>query len=219
MFWQQEEDVEHFVVPDRIVDLVFSIDCKTLPVDHAQALSDAILQVLPWFADEPEGGMHVIHVADSGNGWMRPDDAGDTLYLSRRTKMTLRLPRERVGEALKLTGQILMVAGNSIQVGEGKIKLLSNASTLYARFVSCPACENEETFLSRIVQEMRELGIQFKKVIAGKENIVATHEGALVTRSLMVGDLKPGDSVALQEAGVGSHRKLGCGLFIPHKTV
>jgi CRISPR-associated protein Cas6 len=219
MFWQEEEDVEHFVVPDRIIDLVFSIDCKTLPVDHAQALSNAIQQVLPWFADEPEAGMHVIHVAESGNGWMRPDEAGDTLYLSRRTKMTLRLPRERVDDALELSGKTLLVAGNSIKVGEGKVKLLSTSGTLYARFVSSPTGESEEAFLSRVVQEMRDFGIKFKKVIAGKENLVCTNEGLLMTRSLMVGDLKPGDSVALQETGVGSHRKMGCGLFIPHKSV
>jgi len=219
MFWQEEENPEHFVVPDRIVDLVFSIDCKTLPVDHAQALSDAIMDVLPWFVDEPESGMHAIHVAESGNGWMRPDDAGDTLYLSRRTKMTLRLPKERVADALKLTGHTLMVAGNSLRVGEGKVKLLSNTSTLYARFMSSPAGESEEVFLRRVVQEMRELGLKFKKVIAGKENVVATHDGPLVTRSLMVGDLKSEDAIALQESGLGSHRKLGCGLFIPHKSV
>ncbi len=219
MFWQEEENPEHFVVPDRIVDLVFSIDCKTLPVDHAQALSNAILGVLPWIADEPELGIHVIHVAESGNGWMRPDDAGDMLYLSRRTKMTLRLPKERVDDALQLTGHTLSVAGNSLKVGEGKVKLLSNTGTLYARFVSGPAGESEERFLSRAVQEMRELGVKFKKVIAGKENVVCTNEGPLVTRSLMVGDLKPEDAVALQESGLGSHRKLGCGLFIPHKSV
>lgn len=219
MFWQEEENPEHFVVPDRIVDLVFSIECKMLPVDHAQALSNAILGVLPWISDEPEAGIHVIHVAESGNGWMRPDDAGDMLYLSRRTKMTLRLPRERVDDALKLSGHTLMVAGNSIKVGEGKVKLLSNTSTLYARFVSSPAGENEEAFLTRVVQEMRELGLKFKKVIAGKENLVCTNDGLLVTRSLMVGELRPEDAVALQESGLGTHRKMGCGLFIPHKSV
>lgn len=219
MFWQEEENPEHFVVPDRIVDLVFTIDCKTLPVDHAQALADEIQQILPWFADEPEAGMHVIHVAESGNGWMRPDVAGDTLYLSRRTKMTLRLPKERVVDALLLSGHTLMVAGNPIKVGEGKVRLLSNTSTLYARFVASPTEESEEAFLSRVVQEMSEDGLKFRKIIAGKQNLVCTHEGLLMTRSLMVGDLKPMDAVALQESGLGSHRKLGCGLFIPHKTV
>lgn len=219
MFWQEEENPEHFVVPDRIVDLLFSIDCKTLPVDHAQSLADAIIQVLPWFADDPETGIHVIHVAESGNGWMRPDDAGDMLYLSHRTKMTLRLPKERVDDALQLTGHTLMVAGNAIKIGEGKVRLLSNTATLYARFVASPGGESEEAFLSRVVKTLRDDGLKFKKVIAGKENLIATHEGPLLTRSLLVGDLKPDDAVALQETGLGNYRKLGCGLFIPHKTV
>ena len=54
---------------------------------------------LPWLADDDRAGVHLIHVAESGNGWMRPEDAeNEMLYLSRRTKMTLRLPKEYIEE-------------------------------------------------------------------------------------------------------------------------
>ncbi|MDH5785954.1 MAG: type I-MYXAN CRISPR-associated protein Cas6/Cmx6, partial [Chromatiales bacterium] len=43
----------------------------------------------------------------------------------------------------------------------------------------------------------------------------------LTTRSLLVADLSFDDAITLQELGIGqkAYRKLGCGLFIPHKSV
>lgn len=219
MFWQEDNHSEQFVVPDRIVDLLFSIDCKTLPVDHAHALSQALLAELAWFADVPEAGLHLIHVAESGNGWERPDEAAELLHLSRRTKLTLRLPKERVADAQRLTGITLVVAGNALVVGESKTRLLSSSSTLYARHVASAAGIGEEEFLAGAVNWLRGEGLRFKKIMCGKEHQIVTPDGALTTRSLMVADLSPADSVRLQESGYGAHRKLGCGLFIPHKTV
>ena len=36
--------------PGDFVDAVFAISCRSLPVDHAYALSQAIRSALPWFA-------------------------------------------------------------------------------------------------------------------------------------------------------------------------
>ena len=41
MFWQ-EEKAPVAKIPDNVVDLLFSIECRTLPVDHAQPLADAL---------------------------------------------------------------------------------------------------------------------------------------------------------------------------------
>ena len=38
-------------------------------------------------------------------------------------------------------------------------------------------------------------------------------------RSLMLADLALEESMLLQEHGLGLERKLGCGLFLPHKDV
>jgi len=39
------------------------------------------------------------------------------------------------------------------------------------------------------------------------------------TRSLMLADLTVEEAVKLQQQGLGADRKLGCGLFIPHKGI
>jgi hypothetical protein len=35
----------------------------------------------------------------------------------------------------------------------------------------------------------------------------------------MLHGLKRAESVAIQESGLGLHRLLGCGLFVPHKSI
>ncbi len=224
MFWQDEDenDITRFVVPENVLDLQFSIRCKSLPVDHAWALSSAIQQALPWFAEEEQAALHLIYVADSGNGWERPHGSGDMLYPSRRTKLVLRLPAERINDALALTGQTLHLGDSEIEVGEGKAHPLSATNTLYSRYVAITeADQTEEAFIAQQVAELKAAGLRFKKVVCGKENSFVLPDGELLTRSLLIADLPLADAVRLQEIGLGPHhlKMLGCGLFIPHKTV
>lgn len=223
MFWQEEQnDVDCFIVPEDVVDILFSISCKTLPVDHAHALSAAVKEALPWFEEEEQAGLHLIHVADSGNGWERPQGEDEVLYLSRRTKLTLRVPQHRLEEVKALSGQTLDVAGNEMEVGKSTVRLLSTSTTLYSRYVAVTAGEqSEDEFIAELVQELREAGLRFKKVLCGKETTFNTPDGPMVTRSLMVADLPLDDAVRLQENGIGPHqyKKIGCGLFIAHKAV
>ncbi len=44
-------------------------------------------------------------------------------------------------------------------------------------------------------------------------------DGPVHTRSLMVADLSPDQSVHLQQIGLGPGRNFGCGLFVPHKGI
>ena len=53
----------------------------------------------------------------------------------------------------------------------------------------------------------------------GKMTLLTTPSGMLRTRSLMLSDLSTGESVRLQQQGLGPHGKMGCGIFIPHKGI
>lgn len=222
--WQEEEetDISQFVVPENVLDLQFAIRCKTLPVDHAWALSSAIQQALPWFATEEHAGLHLIFVADSGNGWERPHGSGDTLYPSRRTKLILRLPKARIEDARALSGQTLHVGDSTIEVGEGVAHPLSATNTLYSRYVAVTEPgQTEEAFVAQQVAELKAAGLSFKKLLCGKETRFTLPDGELLTRSVLIADLSFADAVRLQEVGVGPHalQIMGCGLFIPHKAV
>ncbi len=219
MFWQEETDEEQYVVPDEVVDLIFKIKCRTLPVDHAWSLSEAIHQALPWFPEEEQAGLHLIHGADSGNGWERPSEGEEALYLSRRTPLVLRLPKTRVDEAGRLTGITLTIAGNSLEIGESHTRLLGMTTTLYSRHVVSQPDQDEDEFLHQAVENLRAMGLGFKKVLSGKIASFSSPEGPLQTRSLMVAGLSLDDAVILQQQGVGPLRSRGFGLFVPHKTV
>jgi CRISPR-associated protein Cas6 len=224
MFWEQEKDENApYVVSDEVVDLVYQISCRCLPLDHAYGFSTAVRAALPWIDDEARAGIHLIHGAESGNGWMRPEDGSDALlHLSRRSRMTLRLPKHRIADAQQLTGQTLDVAGYPLEVGPSKVKLFSTLATQFARYVVVPegiGHDDEAAFMSAAAEQLRALDIEVRKLLCGRAHAIQHPEGDLYTRSLMLADLAVEQAIALQQQGIGPHRKLGCGLFIPHKGI
>jgi len=219
MYWQDETKDEHYVVPDDVVDLVFQIECRALPVDHAWALSQAVCAALPWLALEPTAGVHPIHVAESGNGWKRPENAGDLLCLSRRTKLVVRVPRQRVDAARELAGLKLDVAGHALRVDKASLRPLSALTTIFSRYVVSADGLDETAFLQRTLLDLDALGVRPKKMLCGLEKVIVTPEQPLHTRSLMLAGLTQRESVTLQQRGLGPRRLLGCGLFIPHKDI
>ena len=116
MYWSDDQDRKPaFVVPDDVVDLAYRFSGPTLPLDHAHALSTELLSVLPWLAEEPHAGVHLIHGAASGNGWYRPENPdNELLHLSRRSRMRLRVPSHRLEDARQLTGRTLDVDGHAL---------------------------------------------------------------------------------------------------------
>jgi CRISPR-associated protein Cas6 len=219
MYWEENNKDEPFAVSERIVDVVFTIECKTLPVDHAYALSQAIMQELPWLREEAGAGVHHIHIPEAAHGWMRPEKHDDLMHLSRRTRLVIRVPAHRVDETRALTGTTLDVAGQKLTITDSNVRPLSDTTTLFARHVVAEDDDNEPEFLENMAALLADMGIRPRKMLPGKQNIIHTPDGNLKTRSLMVAELKQEESMLLQENGLGSHRYLGCGIFIPHKGI
>jgi CRISPR-associated protein Cas6 len=219
MFWQEETTDQHFVVSGEVTDLVFQIDCRALPVDHAWALSQAVHAALPWLDQEPAAGVHPIHVAESGNGWVRPESADSLLQLSRRTKLVLRIPITRLDAAQALVGRKLDVAGHALVVGKAVVRPLSPLTTIFSRYVVSASGLDETAFLQAVLKELEPFGIRPKKMLCGMEKTIATPAQPVHTRSLMLASLTQAESVTLQQRGLGPRRLLGCGLFIPHKDI
>ena len=168
MFWEEDDNRKEFQVNDDVVDLVFSLSCKELPVDHSHALSQALIDAVPEFADANSGcAIHSIHLAGSQNGWERPDPSlGQKLILSKRTKLTLRVPaalEQSIQE--KLDGLTLDIDGHPLTIGKAKRKLLSKQSTIFARHIVLEAGEDEDEnkFLMRVISHMKNLDVRVKK--------------------------------------------------------
>ncbi len=222
-YWQhQEQTEESHRVPDDIIDLSFKVQCKQLPLDHAHALSQTIHRELPWLAVEPQAGIHLIHGAESGNGWIRPQRPDALLSLSRRTRFMLRLPQHRVSDASQLTGKILQVNGHELILSHPQRKPLTPIKTIFSRYIVINNAENtedEEAFLDQAAKLLKDNGIRVKKMISGQAHVLRMPEQDLFTRSLMIDGLEIAESIHLQQHGLGAGRKVGCGLFLPHKGI
>jgi CRISPR-associated protein Cas6 len=203
-----------------MIDVSYRISGRSLPVEHAHALSCAVQHSLPWFAQEREAGLHLIHVAESGNGWMRPEAAaGELLQLSWRTRLTLRIPRARLTDAQQLSGSTLDVDGHRLAVGEHKARPLRPARTLFSRFVVASEQDSESRFEALIKGELQEMDVRTDRLLCGKTHLISTPDERLYTRSVLVAGLTPDESIVLQDSGLGPGRKFGCGLFIPCKSI
>ncbi len=219
MIWQDEADDTPFTIPDDVVDLSFSISCTSVPADNAYALSAAIIEILPWFSDEPEAGLHIMEGGPSINGWQRPETEDATLLLSKRSKLRLRLPKHRIDDAQQLCGRVLDVGGYSIEVGKFKTLLLGNTDTLLSRYIVSAIEEDEATFTERMVQELQEMDLGLTKILSGRDHSLAGPDGYINVKSLLVSGMTAEDAVSLQIKGIGPGRSMGFGLFIASKSL
>lgn len=220
MYWNDDKKTEEFKVSDDIIDLSFVIKCKCLPLEHMQALSESLCSVLPWLKEDKFAGIHPINGAESGNGWVRSDDPNELIYLSRRQKMTLRLPKEHLESAESLEGTTINVDGHDIEIGKSSIKKLSDLPTAFCRSIMIDGRMVEDDFLQWAFEELKMLDITVSKMMAGKERVIKlSNNRERVTRSLMLAELEKAEAVRLQQHGLGEGRKLGCGIFLPQKDI
>ena len=220
MFWNDaNEQTPVFEVPDTVVDVNFKIKCAHIPLDHAHALSQAILQRFAWVREHELAGIHLIHGAESGNGWYRPSDPSELIYPSKRTLFTLRVPKEHIEDAKTLAGETIQLLDTSIEFNKPTIRPLYKLTTLFSRYVISAADEDETAFLERMVAALSEQAIRPQKMMSGRTTTLSFPQGPICTRSLMVDGIEAAESVRLQQQGIGDGRHYGCGLFLPHKGI
>jgi CRISPR-associated protein Cas6 len=190
------------------VDVIYPLQCRSLPRDHRRALAQALEGVLPWLGDPAQAGVHRINAVAG---------IGPTVLLSQRARLTLRVRRERVGDLAPLQGAALDVAGFPLRVGQAAVvRELLPHSTLYAHLVAT-ADDDELAFLDSIETELGALGVLCQR-ICGRRQVIDNGGVPVTAYSLMLDGLSAAGSLRVLEAGLGRHRRLGCGLFVPHKS-
>ena len=204
-----------------MTDVLFKIVCERLPVDHAQTLSTAVTREVPWLQEQPHAGIHPIHVAGSQNGWERPDmQSGAELILSRRTRLAIRVPYDMADELIKtLSSKSLRVDGMELNIVSGTTRAIKASATLFSRYTwfSDIASDKEDAFIDAVVAQCRLIGFQPTKLLCGKSHQIATSQGQICARSVLLADVPKDHSLHIQDTGLGELRTMGCGLVIPHK--
>lgn len=190
-----------------MTDVIFSVAGKSVPFDHGYRLLEEIVRFLPWLRNEENAGVIPIHGAATEHG---------ELLLSRRATITLRLNPNRIDAAKSLTGQRLNIGKDTLLVGSAKLRALHPYVAIHSPFVT-NGHNDEIAFMAGIHQELQEMGIACR-MVCGKPHVVDTGNAKLVAYSLALYDLPPDKSLLLLERGLGNNRKIGCGVFVPHKS-
>lgn len=192
-----------------VVDVVFELDQGTLVHDHAEALSMALCRVLPWLDDEPLAGILPLSGLGRGDGQH---------FVGRRSRLTIRMPMRRSESAGVLCGQALDVAGGQLGIGRCSLRpLVPVTEVVHSHCVSFDT-DDEIDFLAACRKSLAERRLGGEPV-TGLARTLRTAGRPIHGFSLMVHGLKRAESVAIQEEGLGLHRLLGCGLFLPHKSI
>ena len=190
----------------NMVDVAFTLRGGPIPADHGWQLFGLLAQRLDWLAAEADAGVHPIRGSRAVEG---------EIHLGERARLMLRLPRERAEQSFALSGARLAL-GNGVEVGGARLRQLFAHGTLYSQFVAT-GTPDEAGFQRDVSAELERAGIGCK-VICGRMRHAQTEGAEIVGFSLMLHDISPEHSLRMQAAGLGAGRKLGCGIFIPHKS-
>jgi CRISPR-associated protein Cas6 len=188
-----------------MIDLAFALEGDALPREHRGLLAAAVEAALPWLADAPGAGVHRLNVSAGG---------GPQALLSGRTRLTLRVPRERADDAMALADRELQLGASLLRVGSAHVRELLPYSALYAHLVAADDAD-EVAFTDVIFTELKALEVSCR-AICGRHQVA--EGGAIQGFSLMLDGLNAVHSMRVLEVGLGPQRRLGCGLFVPHKS-
>ncbi|MCF8211834.1 MAG: type I-MYXAN CRISPR-associated protein Cas6/Cmx6 [Rhodoferax sp.] len=194
-------------VAATMVDAVFPVTGTTLERSHAHALRAAVLAHLPWLEHEAGAGIHPLKLV-TGNE--------SVALLSRRVKLLLRVPATRFSDLTALVDTELSVRGHAVRLGEPLRRELLPHATLYAYRVAAEDAD-ELAFMAHMTKWLDAAGIAGERV-CGKLQRHEESGQVLHTFSAMLHGLPADQSLRLQEQGLGPHRLLGCGIFVPHKS-
>jgi CRISPR-associated protein Cas6 len=189
------------------VDFAFAVSGELVGRDYAGGLYRALAAALPWLNDEPLAGVHPIR-------GLTP--CADGLLIGGRTRLMLRAPARRAADCERLQGARLEVPAR-LTIGRISVRELLPYPVLHAKLVVTGA-EEEADFVADVERGVAALNIDCEMIVGRRGELRVGNE-RLAGFSLMLHGLSVAESLRVQEHGLGLHRKLGCGLFVPHKSI
>jgi len=198
------------------IDLAFSINSDvTLPSDHGYCLFGAVSRVIPMVHEKNELGIHPIRGKQIGNRRMQ---------LSPHSRLTFRIPSEKIHELLPLTGSSISIGGAELAIGVPQIHPLKPTSSIYSRLVviklsnTAPGRISTDDFVAATWNQLRAHNVsEGITVVPGKRRTLRIKELEIVGYEMLLEGLSPDESIAIQMNGLGGRRHMGCGVFSPRR--
>jgi CRISPR-associated protein Cas6 len=205
-----ENSAGRFVISGHtdVVDLVFGLRGSAIALDYADRLWRELSERLPWLIEDASIGIHPLAGVSRGD---------TETYLTRRARLSLRLPRELCSAAGALVGATLDLGGAVEVAGGPSQRPLQASAVLYSSFVVIGEID-EVKFLDACAAQIASMGVS-GELIAGRARRALDGVGERHGYSLMIHGLKPEHSLHVQRTGLGNERRRGCGIFVPHKSL
>ena len=201
-----------------VVDVFFQLRGPSLPADHGYSLYAAISACSPLLHRADWLGIHPVRGRRGIDGVLR---------LGPHSHLGLRLPAAQIPEILSLTGRELAIDGHRLLLAVPRVESLSAAASLDARIVIVKLTELPKDadgsldkngmrarYEAELGRQLAALGIGRKPELLGLQEIRVAGRRVLGF-SVRVSDLDAESSLALQRAGLGGKRRMGCGVFVP----
>lgn len=192
---------------ETAVDVAFELGGDLLPADYPAALEAALVEALPWAAEDPLLGIHPVRAPLTEAGYV----------LSRRARLQVRALADRASAVEALAGRVLRVGAGGLTIGRASVRPLTPFPTLRAQMV-VNAFADEQAFLDDVGMQLEAFGVR-AGAICGKPASVSVGGRTLNGFALVLHDLTAEHSLRLQTLGLGPARRLGCGLFVHHKII
>lgn len=196
------------IIVSATLDFAFDVAGSVIDRDYPAALYRALAARLPWLEEEPLAGVHPIR-------GLTP--CPDGLLVGGRTRIVLRVPEHRAASCTALQGADIELPA-PLHIGRVSQRDLLPYPVLHARLVVTGA-QDEASFVTDVATELAALAIDCDTIVGRRGELRLDAHLTAVGFSLMLHGLSPQDSLRAQEHGIGQQRKLGCGLFVPHKSV
>ena len=198
-----------------IIDLTFALRGTEIPLDAGYALFAAISRVVESIHGDRRIGVHPIRGMKLKPG---------RLTLVPESRLKLRLPSEEIGPYLPLAGSTLDLDGSRLRVGIPRTEALVPAPVVRSRLVTIGHRIEPEEFLASANRQLSEMGVQARAqflpspdpryVGEPSRRVLAVKGRKVVGYPIVVAGLTAEESLTLQERGLGSRRRMGCGLFV-----
>jgi CRISPR-associated protein Cas6 len=199
-----------------VVDLAFDLRGTTIPLDYGYALFSALCGVVPQLHGDRRVGVHPIRGMRLGPR---------RLTLVPQSRLRLRLPTEEIGTYLALAGKVLDLDGSRLAVGLPHIEMLRPAANLSARVVTIGRVVEPGAFAASLRRQLAELGVSAEPSFPPSPDpsrrgepsrkVVRIKGRRIVGYAVGVTGLTAAESLLVQERGLGSRRRFGCGVFVP----
>jgi CRISPR-associated protein Cas6 len=198
------------------IDLSFVLLGARIPIDHGYPLFSALCRVVPALHGDKRIGVHPIRGRQTAPG---------VLSLIEASRLRLRLPSEELAPYIALAGSELDLDGHRLRVGIPRVESLNPAASLGARLVTFRHALDPAAFEADVRRELDRMGVagtlgfvpttRAPYIGQPKRRMVRVKDRRVIGYALRVTGLTAGESLKLQEEGLGGRRRMGCGVFVP----